>query len=609
MTEFLAYDGEAVKGEYTMLMNRLDVQAADGWLSTEQALRFLDHDDYAGHEGAVRVFFGMGYDVDMILRDWPDEDLRFLYAAGTRKVGEWTVTYYPRRILIIQRGDGPKRTYYDVWSWFGTSLIAACEQWGIPVPAIVHRGKRDRAHFRRWSISQIVAYCLVECNLVEQLMGKVADMVSTAGWGRPLKAWYGPGALANRVFSEHKLRTKLYGFRAAEDDQDMVEAFDRAYFGGRIELLKLGGFPDGVWRYDLHSAYPFAMAMLPVCTRTWFRTRRYLGAACPFALYRVAWRLPHATSREAGPFPWRADNGQIYYPAEGEGWYWYPEVSSALERYGNKHVKVLDGYWAMSRPWSPLHTVIPSLYEHRQALERAGDPAAYLVKVTLAALYGKVAQRVGAAPFHCMPWAGYITSRVRAELLAAAYQDRDAVIGFATDAVFATRKLPLEVGSGLGQWSETHFDYATFVEPGVHILGNQGTRPTLATRGFPQDAKNADWLIQELNSHGTYRVVLHLFVGHDLALRFPDHYGPWRLRWRDEERFIQPYYLDKRRYDVHARPGAVAGTRPIKDWRTEHRDSFILPGLGGLSRRPRDDSELTDLDRLEGAAVIDAETA
>ncbi|MFH7820757.1 hypothetical protein, partial [Neobacillus thermocopriae] len=49
-------------------------------------------------------------------------------------------------------------------------------------------------------------------------------------------------------------------------------AWAYAYFGGRIEQLKLGTFPK-VFAYDINSAYPTGITKLPQCVHSWQKVK------------------------------------------------------------------------------------------------------------------------------------------------------------------------------------------------------------------------------------------------------------------------------------------------------------------------------------------------
>jgi hypothetical protein len=95
---------------------------------------------------------------------------------------------------------------------------------------------------------------------------------------------------------------------------------------------------------------------------------------------------------------------------------------------------------------------VRDLYEQRRRL--GSNTRGYVLKLVLNSLYGKLAQRTGRGPYYDAAAAGLITAITRARLIEAIGQDPEAVAMLATDAVFSTCPLTLDIGEGLGQWEE-----------------------------------------------------------------------------------------------------------------------------------------------------------
>lgn len=61
----------------------------------------------------------------------------------------------------------------------------------------------------------------------------------------------------------------------------------------------------------------------------------------------------------------------------------------------------------------------------------------------------------------------------------------------ATDAVYSTRPLPLDIGNGLGQWEQKIWPDLFIAQPGIYwspTLLAEGTKPTIKSRGAPRSA-------------------------------------------------------------------------------------------------------------------------
>jgi hypothetical protein len=96
-----------------------------------------------------------------------------------------------------------------------------------------------------------------------------------------------------------------------------------------------------------------------------------------------------------------------------------------------------------------------------------------------------MAQRSGRGPYHDSVAAGLITAFTRARLVEALAQDPEAVVMLATDALFSTRPLSLDIGEGLGQWEEKVWPDLFIAQPGVYWSPSD-LEKSVKSRGAPR---------------------------------------------------------------------------------------------------------------------------
>ena len=96
-----------------------------------------------------------------------------------------------------------------------------------------------------------------------------------------------------------------------------------------------------------------------------------------------------------------------------------------------------------------------------------------------------MAQRSGRGPYHDVVAAGLITAITRAALIEAIGQDPEAVVMVATDAVYSTRPLSLDIGEGLGQWEEKIWPDLFIAQPGVYWSPSE-LKASVKSRGAPR---------------------------------------------------------------------------------------------------------------------------
>lgn len=455
------------------------VNDGPGGLTTKQCLDYLfnnlDPKD-------LNVIYGGGYDFNMWVRDLNADQLRQLYHSGflSKPVvfAGYALKWMKGKQFEIAKwnsfGKEKGVIIYDVVSFFQTPFVDACDKYlgDYENRDVLVREKARRGVFSASEIVNIGAYNNLELDLLVRLVDQLRADLDFIGL-RP-KRWNGPGAIAATLFSREGVRDAL--------DKHIPEAVARAarfaYAGGRFEMLKYGSVHEKVYEYDINSAYPRALLEVPNLQEGhWLHRHGNPGSIAGFGVYRV--RYSGTRVDIPGPIHYRAENGTISYPLEVENWVWSPEarvLGDYCEQTGASY-EILEAWEFVSTAGSRPFHFLQGLYDQRQTYKAQGIGAEKAVKTTLASVYGKCAQQVGwvaateehelrTPPYHQLEWAGYVTSWCRAHVLSAALQDLEAVIAFETDALFTSRPLQLDTGTGLGQWELTEFDSLTYVQSG-----------------------------------------------------------------------------------------------------------------------------------------------
>jgi hypothetical protein len=349
--------------------------------------------------------------------------------------------------------------------------------------------------------------------------------------GIPQGRWHGPGAIAEATLRKYKVGNShrhelIYG-------GSIGTVCRHAYFGGRAQTLLLGNVPE-VWQYDINSAYPEVTRRLPTARGEWHATQDYEPA--PWAVWLVRWHIPGKLNTGLyGPLPWRNHNGTLWYPRNGYGWYWAPEVAAAMELWPGC-IDIERGI--VFTPESDIRpfSFIDDMYAMRQELKRQGHAGQLALKLSMNSIYGKLAQGVGGKRgnvprWQSYFWAGNITASCRASLVRMASDHRKDVIGFATDSVFFRRDPGLPTSKQLGGLDLTHFTDAFFAQQGMYHGYVDGV-PFEKTRSFVKGGLDWDDIRAGWNRRGTDYVScrpMNMFVSLGLACARGDfsQYGQW----------------------------------------------------------------------------------
>lgn len=502
-------------------------------LTTWQCLAFLA----ALRKDRRYVAFWFDYDVSQIVRDLPEWALRqlagissghgdraFVYVKDPRTGALYGLRHIPHKFLTIVRvgtavvdpdgevvldghdrpkriaGSGARITIYDASGYFQGPFLQVLEDWGIGTEQerrLITSGKSARSAFPLPLPSWVKAYNLLECRLLAQLLDDVDT--TAARLGLVLRTWYGAGTLAELLLDKHDIGH----FReTAPRCAALIDAIDRAYFGGRFETAVIGVVPE-LHNIDIASAHPAAMVTLPCLAHGQWRHhtrigRRKLQSVQTSAVVKVTWDVSLACTAGFGPFPYRGRDGSLRYPLMGRGWYWAEEVRAAMNCFGSDCFVIEEAWEFVPECEHQPFAWVPGVYAERQRLGKNGQGR--ILKLALNSVYGKLAQTVGKASYAEFVWAGMITARTRARMLEVLEQAGSHLLMIATDGAYLDCS-PVSVGIGisdtpaLGGWeydANAHLHRnVLIVEPGLwlsqtgDVLGKDGgSRSVVRARGF-----------------------------------------------------------------------------------------------------------------------------
>jgi len=456
----------------------------------------------------IAVSFAFGYDTTQILRDLPANRIERLFEDkpahkgvsrytdyASPRHGHFAIEYLPRNYLRVcrverrwgirnddtegwryDRIEGSARTVWETFGFFQCSFLKALQNFDIGKRywKEIAYNKRRRAKFVRIT-KQVRDYCEIECHLLAAMMEKFRVVCHEADI-HP-NQWAGAGKLAAAMHGAHKtitrmeLDTLLPWKLANELDKAEYQASVRAaYYGGRFEITRTG-YIGPCYEYDIHSAYPAAMLALPCLHHgTWQRvTPLWLSNAPAGALYVAECSFTHPDANPLCGLPVRDRRGWICWPRAGRGTYWSVEIRSA-ERLGAT-IRYHGGWRYLAHCRCRPFDWVADVYASRLALGKSA--AGYPLKLGLASLYGKLAQRIGNPRFGNFVWAGLITAHTRALLNQAIASDPETIVMLATDAVMSRKPLVLPIGEALGQWGLEYHENLFIVQPGLYWSGHR----------------------------------------------------------------------------------------------------------------------------------------
>lgn len=525
---FIAIDGEGITNRihyYTLLSSSLGL-SIENWkegISTKGCFEFL-----FSHRGkGILVGFGLNYDVNMWLKDIPKPELKELWNTKRLIYEGWSIEWLKSKMFKLGY-KGEQITVYDVFGFFQSSFINTLIDWnlleqGSQDHKILSESKANRSAFTPSEKKEIKHYNLLECKLLVKLMEKLRQATINAEC-MP-KSWHSPAAIAKTLCAKYNVSQHI------QRSERLQIKWLRAYYGGRFQILKQGEFPKA-YSHDISSAYPAAMRELPTSNGKWSKVQTY-KPDLKWGLYLVEWKTP--SKEYLNPFPFR-EKGEIYYPNKGKGWYYTPEIETALKYY-SKYIRIIEGY--VFKPDSDVKpfSFIDEIYRKRMEYKKQGNDAQKALKLGMNSLYGITAQSIGwrgqAPPYQNYFWAGFITSVCRAKVLDLAQRNKSSVIAFATDGVFSTSKLIDDI-PGLGGWETDEIDDLFMLQSGVYAFGfeNENAQPIYKkSRGFMAKSINYDDLRRvwrEQGNLGSYQYKETRFIGLGSALPSLKEWCVWK---------------------------------------------------------------------------------
>jgi DNA polymerase type B, organellar and viral len=428
---------------------------------------------------SIFVGFGFNYDIAQMLADLPIKRLEEIYRTNRTRFGHYRIQWWPRRWLTVSNKLTKETvTVYDVFGFFQTSFLLACEKYlgkNDPRLILIKEGKEARDQFSWEELEEfIIPYNQTELEMLVEMMNILRHDFHEVGLD--LDKWYGPGAVANQLFTKHHLKDMM-----AEDlPWEILNASQYGYAGGRFEQFYLGLYQGRIYEYDIRSAYAAAVAKLPTLSRGYWEFAETFEPNS-FGIWFINY---HSESNHNRPQPLfcRKKDGRISFPNEVQGWYWTPEACLVPEF-------IECGYIWRNESNSKAFPFIEGIYDQRREYITQGLSSERALKTILACIYGKLAQVVGDGKpkWHQLEWAGWITSYTRAAIYKAILLNPGAIIAAETDAVFSTSPLSLEVGTGLGQWELKEFKSIAYLQSGFYYAVTDDDKIVCKYRGMDRD--------------------------------------------------------------------------------------------------------------------------
>ena len=536
LRKFSFFDGETIDDNYILLGNEHNHIVNTGGLTLLQSLDFLWFNGRA-----INYFFRIDYDLNMIFKKekLQGRTLHFFDAEEVYFKG-YTIQYFKNKIFIIKKNKTVKR-FFDISNFYKTSFIKTLEILNIKPTKeqsdILNKYKLLRSEFSLNDITNIIEYNKIECILGCEMVKKIYFLLP-----ENLKTWslYGASALTEKFLRQNEIH-KINPYKMYNSI-----TFEKAYYGGRMECLKIGSFKD-IYKYDIRSAYPSIIKNLKEIigfTHKPYKNQRIKSGN----LYKI--ELHIFDKKLIGLLPVRLKSGYLIFPDHVKGFYYGVEVWEILKyeklysidiqitevidiQYGNK---IFSDYQ------------IEELYLARKKLKAENNKTEYMIKILLNSIYGKFVQQVGKGKYLNFLYGGYITASTRSLLLSACIDNPYNIIFLATDGILTEKKLNVKIGNGLGEWEELKIKSAQVLQSGVYYIIDSTGKEINGSRGFRRDVKE---IINEIKINGKAVIEQNIFIGNKYFEKNKFAFAGYRCCFKKIIREIVPENQIKRLFNIN----------------------------------------------------------
>ncbi len=504
------FDTETINNKTVLICNSETYLWNSSGLSSKECFDFIikNAKDY-------NYFFRIDYDINMIIKDLPKKIITTLFEKNEVNYNGYDIKYFRNKIFSING-----KTFYDVANFFQTSLIRNIEILKIDLTDVekkfIESMKRQRKKFSLRDKNKIINYSLLENQVGLKIVNKIYELIPDE-----LKTYalYGASALTNKFLKDKTQSNFVFN----------NELFNNAYFGGRMECLKIGTFYN-CYKYDINSAYPNVIKDLqqPVT----YEIKKYSGQKIVDTnIYEVEFN--HKTINEIGCLPLRLNDGYLIFPKEGKGYYYGCELLQAINRGVNVKINNFVDVKLGKKIFNKNE--IEKIYELRKTLKLKNDLRNLIYKILLNSIYGKFAQQVGKSQYQNIYLAGYITAKVRSELLKATYKKDSEIIFFATDGILSKTKLKLPISDKLGDYEEIKIKKAVVILSGIYKLIDYNNKEYIGERGF---RFNFDRCLSDIMKKGYHKAKLTVFISNIFAFKNYKKLSKYRCKFTIIEKVI-----------------------------------------------------------------------
>ena len=306
-------------------------------------------------DNIVFMFWNMKFDASVLLKSLKENLMSFYqgYSKEEKLRGvydELNIEYLNKKALTLKRHKSHKKfdrvVIYDAmqfWKFSGmkgdSGLDSVAEkQLGLHKKDDevnkIYPNKKFPDNIPPHHMKVIVQYCIDDCKLIPKLIDLWLEKFH-ASFGYYPQKFHSLGTVALDTLKQ--ILDEMHSFN--DIPYDIQELAYKCYYGGRFEIFQKGRVGE-IFHYDINSAYPYAMSLLPNFKNgTWKEVKRIEDLdTSKVGLYRIKVKV---NEQRLTPFLFRYENGSVKCPTgEFTTWTTSFELDVAMKHYDIELINV-----------------------------------------------------------------------------------------------------------------------------------------------------------------------------------------------------------------------------------------------------------------------------
>lgn len=381
---------------------------------------------------SINFFYNLQYDFEGLLKLFPQEVALMIYGGGIAHLNKdltlckdksyaYKVHYIPKKAFHIKIKGGHKYSYFDLLQYYQMGLSAAGKRFlghskedfdakasckdlfelQITIEEALYRFEQKlkfcTSNYELIEIREKIAviekfptaleyrntllsYALTDAEMCRDLGILIVDGIHQFAYTKNFNS--------TASISEYYFRSN--GLEIPQLSNWRYKQFLRSYYGGRFEITRKGFIPN-VNFYDIKSAYPAAMADMPILSqKPIIRSSFSVSDSALYGSYRIDVNIPDLY---LSPLPVR--DSVVMFPTGKFTDYWVDKVTlGLLDNMGidyriTKGVEIFD-----ENATNMLNPLMMTCYNIKEDKLNQPEPVRLGAKINMNSLYGKFIQLI-----------------------------------------------------------------------------------------------------------------------------------------------------------------------------------------------------------------------